>query len=78
MSVRFLRSHRSCLFDATAAILVCTEKNPVGIEDISTMKNCICSNKFVKLLTTLVKTISTNLWVLSCYRWVTTSAFCSP
>ena len=56
----------------------CTEKNPVGIEDISTMKNCICSNKFVKLLTMWVKTISTNHWVLSCYRWVTTSAFCSP
>ena len=55
----------------------CTEKNPVGIEDISTMKNCICSNKFVKLLTTWVKTISTNHCVLSCYRWVTTSAFCS-
>ena len=54
-----------------------TEKNPVGIEDISTMKNCICSNKFVKLLTTWVKTISTNHCVLSRYRWVTTSAFCS-
>ena len=41
------------------------------------VKNCICSNKFALLLTTRVKTIYTNHWVLSCYRWVTTSAFCS-
>ena len=88
MSLQFLSSYRSCLFDVTAAILVYKttktaamlvhRKESCGVEDISTMKNCICSNKFVKLLTTWVKMISTNHWVLSCFRWVTTSAFCSP
>ena len=62
MSVQFLRSYRSCSFDVMAAILVYKttktvamlvyRKKSCGTEDIPTMKNCICSDKFVKLLTT--------------------------
>ena len=49
-----------------------------GLRTFLLWKTVFFSNKFVKLLTTWVKTISTNHWVLSCYRWATTSAFCSP
>ena len=55
------------------------KKNPVEIEPFSNVRELFCYSKFANLTwVTWVKTISANHLVLSCYRWVTTSAFCSP